>query len=67
MAAGWLIDQRGWKSKSVDAVYMHREQALVLVNPNQKSGSAVLNLARQVQADIKQCYGVNLEIEPRVY
>ena len=67
LAAGWLIDQRGWKSKSVDAVYMHREQALVLVNPNQKSGSAVLNLVRQVQADIKQCYGVNLEIEPRVY
>jgi len=67
LAAGWMIDQRGWKDKSVDAVYMHRQQALVLINPNMKSGKAVLNLAEEVRADIKQFYGVELEIEPRIY
>ena len=67
LAAGWMIDQRGWKSKSVEGVYMHREQALVLINPNMKSGQAVLNLADEIKADIEHHYGVSLEIEPRVY
>jgi len=67
LAAGWMIDQRGWKSKSVGGVYMHREQALVLINPNMKSGQAVLSLAGEIQADIERYYGVSLEVEPRVY
>ncbi len=67
LAAGWMIDQRGWKSKSVQGVYMHREQALVLINPNMKSGQSVLHLAGEIQADIKCHFGVTLEIEPRVY
>ena len=67
LAAGWMIDQRGWKDKSVEGVYMHREQALVLINSNMKSGQAVLSLAGEIQADIERHYGVSLEVEPRVY
>lgn len=67
LAAGWMIDQRGWKRKSIEGVYMHREQALVLINPNMKSGQAVLNLAHEIQSDIEDHYGVALEIEPRIY
>ncbi|MGK0375389.1 MAG: UDP-N-acetylmuramate dehydrogenase [Arenicella sp.] len=67
LAAGWLIEQRGWKDKSLDAVYIHRHQALVIVNPNFKMGDSVLKLAAAIQADIESVYGVILEIEPRIY
>ena len=67
LAAAWLIEQRGWKNKSVDAVYVHRDQALVIVNPNFKTGEAVLNLALAIQYDIQLSYGVSLEVEPRIY
>lgn len=67
LAAGWLIDQSGWKAKPVGRVQMHALQALVLTNPNCDSGQAILTLARAVQADILQRFGVTLEIEPRVY
>jgi UDP-N-acetylmuramate dehydrogenase len=67
LAAGWLIEQRGWKEKSVDSVYVHRHQALVVVNPNLKSGESILKLASAIQTDIQLAYGVALEIEPRIY
>jgi UDP-N-acetylmuramate dehydrogenase len=67
IAAAWLIEQCGWKEKSVDAVYVHRQHALVVVNPNFKHGGAILNLATAIQDDVKAHYGLVLEIEPRVY
>lgn len=67
LAAGWLIEQQGWKEKSVDAVYVHRDQALVIVNPNLQRGDSVLKLASAIQANIQSVYGVFLEIEPRIY
>ncbi len=67
LAAAWLIEQCGWKDKSVDAVYVHRDQALVIVNPNFKSGNSILKMAAAIQADVKSTYDVVLEIEPRVY
>jgi len=67
LAAGWLIEQLGWKEKSVDAVYIHRDQALVIVNPNLKHGNSVLRLASAIQADVQTTFGIALEIEPRIY
>ena len=46
---------------------MHRDQALVIVNPNFKSGNSILKMAAAIQADVKSTYDVVLEIEPRVY
>ncbi len=67
LAAAWLIEQCGWKDKSVDAVYVHRDQALVVVNPNSKSGESILRLATAIQNEVESVYGVSLEIEPRIY
>lgn len=67
LAAGWLIDQAGWRGQQQGRVAVHDRQALVLVNPDAGSGRDILELARSIQADIQSRYGVRLEIEPRVY
>jgi len=66
LAAGWLIDQAGWRGFREGDVGVHKLQALVLVNHGQASGREILALARRIQADIVKCFGVELEIEPNV-
>ncbi len=66
IAAAWLIDHRGWKSKSIKGVGVHQDQALVLVNPRRAKGSDVLGFARQIQDDVQNSFGIWLEIEPIV-
>ncbi len=67
LAAGWLIDQANWRGREMDGVRVHAEQALVLTNPGKRSGAAVLQLAARVVASVKEKFGVDLEMEPRVY
>ena len=64
LAAGWMIDQCGWKGKSLGAAGVHEKQALVLINRGGASGADVLKLARAIQEDVRQRFGVTLEIEP---
>lgn len=66
LAAGWLIDQAGWKGVREGAVGVHVDQALVLVNYGGANGAQLLSLAHRIQADIEQRFGVLLEIEPRI-
>lgn len=66
LAAGWLIDHAGWKGASRAGAGVHTEQALVLVNRGHCDGRALLALAGEIQADIRQRFGVQLELEPRV-
>ena len=67
LAAGWLIEKAGWKKKSFNGVSVHQQQALVLVNPEKRSGKEVVDYAKKIQQDIHDRYGVQLEIEPRIY
>ena len=66
LAAGWLIERAGWKGFREGDAGVHRLQALVLVNYGAASGSQLLELARRIQLDILQRFGVALEIEPNV-
>ena len=66
MAAGWLIDQAGWKGKVVDGLGMYKDQALVLTNPEGRPASAILAFAEQVMHDIRQQFNVDLDIEPNI-
>ena len=67
LAAGWLIEKAGWKKKSFNGISVHQQQALVLVNPEKRSGKEVVDYAKKIQQDIYDRYGVQLEIEPRIY
>jgi UDP-N-acetylmuramate dehydrogenase len=66
LAAGWLIERAGWKGFREGDAGVHRLQALVLVNYGAASGVQLLELARRIQRDILQRFGVELEIEPNV-
>ena len=65
--AAWLIDRAGWKGREEFGVGMHRHQALVLVNPGNKSGAQILEFAEQVRADIDNKFGIDLRREPVSY
>jgi UDP-N-acetylmuramate dehydrogenase len=64
LAAGWLIDRCGWKGRAMGAAAVHERQALVLVNRGGASGAEVLALARAIQHDVRERFGVDLEAEP---
>src|SRR3546814_4253658 len=61
LAAGWLIDQAGWKGRRMGPVGMHAHQALVLVNYGGATADDVGRLADAVREDGWQRFGVRLE------
>ncbi|WP_313622058.1 UDP-N-acetylmuramate dehydrogenase [Achromobacter sp.] len=66
LAAGWLIDQCGWKGRALGAAGVHDRQALVLVNRGGATAADIMGLARAVQDAVADRYGVRLEPEPVV-
>ncbi|KXZ64739.1 UDP-N-acetylenolpyruvoylglucosamine reductase [Acinetobacter venetianus] len=67
VAAGWLIDQTGWKGKQLGSVGMFHKQALVLVNYSDATLNDVRNTYQAVQIDVKQKFSIRLEPEPVLY
>ncbi|WP_250490281.1 MULTISPECIES: UDP-N-acetylmuramate dehydrogenase [unclassified Caballeronia] len=64
LAAGWLIDQCGWKGRGIGGAAVHDRQALVLVNRGGATGAQVLELAEAIKRDVLARFGVDLEMEP---
>lgn len=64
LAAGWLIQETGWKGKRLGKVGMHADQALVLVNHGGASFEDVAALEQAVKQDVMDTFSVALEREP---
>ena len=61
--AGWLIEQCGWKGRSLGPAAVHDRQALVIVNRGGATGQDILALCRAIQTDVKQNFGIELQPE----
>jgi UDP-N-acetylmuramate dehydrogenase len=66
LAAGWLIEQTGWKGKTIDTCGVHKLQALVLVNYGGSTGQQIYDLSTQIIASVKEKFGVTLEREVNI-
>lgn len=63
LAAGWLIEQCGWKGKVVGNTGTWKNQALVLVNHGGATGEEVYALSSQIIDSVYTKFGVMLERE----
>ena len=61
--AAWLIEQCGWKGKTLGGAQCYPKQPLVLVNANNATPDDIINLAAAVCADVKQRFGITISPE----
>jgi UDP-N-acetylmuramate dehydrogenase len=66
LAAGWLIEQSGWKGVRQGDAGCHEAQALVLVNYGKATGKEIVHLAQQIKTDVLQKFEVQLQEEVNI-
>jgi UDP-N-acetylmuramate dehydrogenase len=66
LAAGWLIEQCGWKGKVVGNTGTWKNQALVLVNHGGATGAEVYAFSSQIIDSVYTKFGVTLQREVNI-
>lgn len=61
--AGWLIEQCGWKGRSLGQAAVHDKQALVLINKGGANAQEIINLAQTICKDVKVKFDIDIRPE----
>lgn len=64
--AAWLIEQCGWKGKTIGEIGVHKRQALVLVNYGNGKGKDLQKLAEEIQKSVADKFGIQLQTEVNI-
>ncbi len=66
LSAAWLIEQCGWKGRSMGGAAVSDQHALVLINQDNATGSEILALADAIGESVQDRFDIKLQPEPRI-
>lgn len=67
IAAGWLIEQAGWKGIRKGEVGTYQNQALVIVNYGNAKGKEIYDFSEAIVQTVEEKFGLSLEREVNIY